>query len=86
MADEGQPGRFAKGDPEPHVRGDRDDGFVEVLDRLDEVGLAEDEVHVLGLIDGDDFDVHGILLSSFGPIIEPRRPGINNDDFALPAN
>ena len=55
----------------------RDDGLVEVLDRLDEMGLAEDEVHVLGLLDGDDLDVHGTLLSSFGPIIGPAGFAIN---------
>jgi hypothetical protein len=62
-------GRLAEGDAELHVRGDGDDGLVEVLDRLDEMGLAEDEVHVLRLVDGDGLDVHGALLSCAGLII-----------------
>jgi hypothetical protein len=52
---------------------------VQVLDRLDEMGLAEDDVHVFGLVDGDDFDVHGTLLVRLGFIIRPS--GRVGNDF-----
>src|SRR5512143_646028 len=68
VADQGQSRRFAEGDAELHLRRRRDDGLVEVLDGLDEMGLAEDEIHVLGLVDGDDLEIHGSLLRvRYGP-------------------
>jgi hypothetical protein len=39
---------------------------VKVLDRLDEVGLAEDDVQVVGLVERDGADVHRRTLLVVG--------------------
>ncbi|MOA22911.1 hypothetical protein D3C78_1435060 [compost metagenome] len=47
------PRRFAEGQAELDAGDGTHQGFVDVLDRLDEVRLAEDEVGVFRLIDLD---------------------------------
>lgn len=61
VPDQAVAGGLAEGQPELDAgdRGDQD--LVEVLYRLDEVGLPQDEVDLRGLFDGDDVLGHGGL-------------------------
>jgi hypothetical protein len=44
------------------MRADPSEGLVDVFDGLDEVGLTDDDVHVLGLVDGHCVQFHERLL------------------------
>lgn len=52
-AHEARPGRFAKSEPETDARHSGDECFVDILHRFDEVRLAENEIEIGGLFDGD---------------------------------
>ena len=83
-------GRLAKGHAELDAGDGADQRLVEVLHGLDEMGLAEDEVDGLRLLDLDcgEFDFHsnqmvarrrhpvklGTRLSSNRPQVSPGRP------------
>ncbi|KEH15128.1 cystathionine beta-synthase, partial [Medicago truncatula] len=59
---------LAECEPETNARHGADQRLVDVLDGLDEMRLAEDEVHGLGFVDGDGFELqHG------GPRLAMRR-------------
>jgi hypothetical protein len=64
-ADQAFAGRLAEGQPELDARHGGDQRLVDVLDRLDEVRLAQDEVGVVGLL-----DLHGLELH-----VAPLIPG-----------
>ena len=53
-AHEPRAGGLAERDPEPQPRDSAGERLVQILDRLDEVRLAEDQVQLLGLLDRDD--------------------------------
>ena len=53
---------LAERDTEPEVRAHSDQGLVHVLDGLDEVGLSDDHVHVVGFVDRHDLQIHDGLL------------------------
>ena len=55
--DEARARGLAEGEAELDPRDGPDEGFVQVLDRLDEVRLAEDEVHVGRLVDRDQLQL-----------------------------
>ena len=50
-------GRFAEADAELDSRNRLNQGLVNVLDSLDEVALAEDEIDVIGLFNGDGLEL-----------------------------
>jgi hypothetical protein len=56
-ADETRPRGLAEGEAELDAGDGGDERLVEVLDRLDEVRLAEDEVHVGRLVDRDQLQL-----------------------------
>src|SRR5579862_3405105 len=60
---------FAKRDAEAKLGRTGGEGFVQIIDGLDEVRLAEDDVHVIWLLDRNDLDVHDFPPTSctFGP-------------------
>src|SRR5438093_8912044 len=60
--DEAGTRRLAERQPEPQPRRGLRERLVEVLHGLDEVGVAEDEVLVLGLVDPDGRELHANLL------------------------
>ncbi len=51
-AHQSRTGRLTEGQPEPQRRTDPHHGLVQVLHRLDEVRLPDDDVEVVGLVDG----------------------------------
>src|SRR5215472_893113 len=51
-------GRLAEGQPEFDARYCTDQRLVDVLDRLEEVRLTQDEVRVVGLLDLDRGELH----------------------------
>src|SRR6266508_2668842 len=57
--DQPGPGRLAEGHPEPQHGRRLRQCLVQVFHRLDEVGLAEDQVDVLWLVDRHDVQIHG---------------------------
>jgi hypothetical protein len=59
--DQGGAARLAERDAEFHLRHRLHDGLVQILDRLDEVRLAEDEVDVGGLVDRNGREFHGVF-------------------------
>ncbi len=56
-ADQAWPGRFAERQAEADAWHTTHQGLVQVIHRLDDVRLTEDQVDVLGLVDGDDCQV-----------------------------
>lgn len=81
-ADEHRPRRLAEGEPEAEVRRAARERLVQVLHRLDEVRLAEDQVQLLRLLDGDrlqlELSAHGVLpsrIQSVRSLMRARRPG-----------
>ena len=62
--------RLAEGEPEAQVRGAAGESLIQVLDRLDEVRLAEDQVELLGLLDPDRDQLQ---LSAHGRVLLPAR-------------
>ena len=75
-AHEPRPARLVERDPELQPR-DVHARLVQILDRLDEVGLTDDDVQVLGLVERDDADVHRRTLLVVG---RPRGTG-SSDPF-----
>jgi hypothetical protein len=61
------PERLAKGQTELDAGYGSDQDFVDVLDRLDEVRLAQDEVRVVRLVDLDCVELHGRSFLPSGP-------------------
>jgi hypothetical protein len=64
-------GRFAERHPELQVWTRSGERLVDVLDRLDEMGLAQDHVEVVGLVDRDGVQFHG--AASFGRWVTDAR-------------
>src|ERR1019366_4900535 len=62
--DQRRPGGLTEGEPELDPGHGSHQRLVEILHGLDEVALAEDEVDILRLVDGDGGDLHGRLLTS----------------------
>ena len=60
-ADQAFAGRLAEGQAELDARHGGDQGLVDVLDRLDEMGLAQDEVRSLRLVDLTVMSCMGVL-------------------------
>jgi hypothetical protein len=57
----------------PHARHGPDQRLVDVLNRLDEVRLAQDEVGVIGLLNlhGDELHVAPLMPASLTPVSGP---------------
>src|SRR2546422_7779479 len=53
--DERRPGRFTESNPEFDPGDGSDERLVNILGRLDEVGLSEDYVQAVRVVDGDEF-------------------------------
>src|SRR3989440_11050048 len=73
LADQPGSGRLAEGDAEAEVGRGSHQRLVEILDRLDEVGLPEDEVEVLGLFDPNRRELHAD--PPFWRLLLEARPG-----------
>ncbi len=78
VPDQGLSRRFTKGQAESHRRIGADNCLVEILYSLDEVGLAENKVHLGGLFNGDAQELHPFFLAVHrsryhfsGPKIKP---------------
>jgi hypothetical protein len=57
------------------VRGDPDEGLVQIFHGLDEVRLAQDDVDIFGLVDSNDEQLHRDLRGSCGvPASTEARP------------
>ncbi|CDZ91925.1 hypothetical protein RHRU231_90010 [Rhodococcus ruber] len=83
-AHEARPGRLAERHAEPQVRTHPGQCFVQILDGLDEVGLPDDDVHVVGLVDRHDVQLHDRLLGcpadrQTSPVSLPGRAPRGND-------
>src|SRR5271166_4727963 len=56
-------GSLAEGEPKFDSRHGADQGLVDVFDGLDEMGLSEDEIRRVRLVDPDRSELHGHLLA-----------------------
>ena len=73
--DEARPRRLTEGDPEAQDRARAGKGLVEVLHGLDEVGLPNDDVQVVGLVDKDGGQLHVQILAARIATLRRRRVG-----------
>ena len=67
--DQPWPGRLAEGNPELQGRTHAHQRLVKVVNRLDEVRLADHDVHVVGLVDGHH--VPGQRRLGHAPMVPP---------------
>jgi hypothetical protein len=63
-------GRLAESEPKLDSGHSADQGLVNVFDGLDEMGLSEDEIRRVRLVDPDRSELHGHLL---GPGMDECR-------------
>ena len=56
-------GSLAEGEPKLDSRHGADQGLMDVFDGLDEMGLSEDEIRRVRLVDPDRSELHGHLLA-----------------------
>ena len=54
-------GGFTEGDAELGAGNRVDDGFLNIFHGFDEVGLSQDEIELIGIVDRDGFHFHGIF-------------------------
>src|SRR6516165_6367969 len=65
-------GSLTEGEPKLDSRHGADQGLVDVFDGLDEMGLSEDEIRRVRLVDSNRSELHGHLLAPARTRLRPR--------------
>ena len=82
--DEARPRRLTERHPEAQDRAGADKGLVEVLNGLDEVGLPNEDVQVVGLLNKDSRQLHVQILPARTAPLHRRRPETEQKGVAGP--
>ena len=82
--DEARPRRLTERHPEAQDRAGADKGLVEVLHGLDEVGLPNEDVQVVGLLNKDGLQLHVQILPARTAPLPRRRPETKRKGVVVP--